>query len=436
MKTYDVVIIGGGVTGCAALYVLSNYTNVKRIALIEKYPEIACVQSSKDNNSQTLHFGDIETNYTLQKAKRVKEGADLVKGYVLQHGNHLYKKFHKMVLGVGKKEVKYLTKRQEEFKTLFPDLRLIGRKELANIEPKLTIGRDTNTPIIAQFTDEGYAVNFGELAKSFVKEAKKVRNDIDINLASPVKNVIYKNGFYHIITKRREIKTKVLIVSASANTLTIAKKLGYGQDIILFPVAGSFFIAPKLLHGKVYMVQNPKMPFASIHGDPDVVNPAQTRFGPIARVVPMLERRRYNSIIDFMRLFQFKWSAITSILHVLADSVYLTYVLWNVLYDIPFLGKYIFLREVRKIIPSIKAHQLTYARKIGGTRPQVINTKTKKLEMGTAKFFGKNAIFNITPSPGASICLKNAQEDVQKTMEFLGQRYTFNIKKFKEDLSV
>jgi malate dehydrogenase (quinone) len=72
-KKYDVVIIGSGVTGTAILYTLSRYTNVKSIALVDKYSKIASVNSHRDNNSQTLHFGDIETNYTLEKAKKSKE---------------------------------------------------------------------------------------------------------------------------------------------------------------------------------------------------------------------------------------------------------------------------------------------------------------------------------------------------------------------------
>lgn len=33
-------------------------------------------------NSQTLHFGDIETNYTYDKAQKVKRTADMLKHYL------------------------------------------------------------------------------------------------------------------------------------------------------------------------------------------------------------------------------------------------------------------------------------------------------------------------------------------------------------------
>ena len=82
MERYDVVIIGGGVVGTALLYVLSRYTNIEKIMLIEKYSKFGQVNSNKNNNSQTLHFGDIETNYNLEKAKRVNEAASMVKQYL------------------------------------------------------------------------------------------------------------------------------------------------------------------------------------------------------------------------------------------------------------------------------------------------------------------------------------------------------------------
>ena len=64
-RMFDVVIVGGGISGCALTYLLSKYTDVKSIAVLEKYDSLAPLNSNARSNSQTLHCGDIETNYKL-----------------------------------------------------------------------------------------------------------------------------------------------------------------------------------------------------------------------------------------------------------------------------------------------------------------------------------------------------------------------------------
>jgi malate dehydrogenase (quinone) len=110
------------------------------------------------------------------------------------------------------------------------------------------------------------------------------------------------------------------------------------------------------------------------------------------------------------------------------------YLLKNVVYDFPWIGKKAFMKEIRKIVPNAKSEEIKFAKKVGGTRPQIINNKTKKLELGEAKILGEKIIFNITPSPGASTCLGNAFEDTTKLMGFLSDRYTFNGDQFEKDL--
>ena len=70
-QTYDVAIIGAGISGSALFYALTHYTNLKKVVLLEKYSQPATLSSSGNNNSQTIHAGDIETNYTFEKAKKV-----------------------------------------------------------------------------------------------------------------------------------------------------------------------------------------------------------------------------------------------------------------------------------------------------------------------------------------------------------------------------
>ncbi|BAZ45201.1 malate dehydrogenase [Chondrocystis sp. NIES-4102] len=437
-NTYEVVIIGAGVCGTALLYTLSKYSNIRKIALIEKEADVALINSSTNSNSQTLHFGDIETNYTLAKATKVKAGANLVKNYLLTYdrSHKIHTKYHKLVLGVGKKQVEQLTKRYQEFKQLFPDLKLLNDKEIAAKEPKVWEGRATTEPIIALFTEEGYTIDFNQLAKSFLSKAiENSKIEIDCLFNTKVKQISQENDIYTIATNNKIIKAKVVIVATGAHSLLFAKSLGYGLNYALLSVAGSFYFAPQLLNGKVYTVQREKLPFAAIHGDPEVHNQAIARFGPTAKVLPMLERHNYYTVLEYFKTAGLSVKAIVSFLKILSDPIILKYILLNFCYDFPLIGKLLFIQEVKKIIPSIKLKDLTYAKGYGGIRPQVVNLNTQALEMGEAKITGDRIIFNITPSPGASTCLQNALDDTSKIIEFLGNNYQFNRQQFLADLA-
>mgnify|MGYP006278037495 FL=1 len=52
--------------------------------------------------------------------------------------------------------------------------------------------------------------------------------------------------------------------------------------------------------------------------------------------------------------------------------------------------------------------------------------------MGEAKIHGHGIIFNITPSPGASTCLKNAMRDTRTLVDFLDADYGFDEESFRE----
>ena len=138
-KHYEVVIIGGGISGGALLYELARYTDVKSIALIEKYSGLATLNSKGTANSQTIHCGDIETNYTFEKAQKVSKTARMVVKYGLQHGYQGKYMFdgQKMAIGVGDVEVDYIKNRFNEFKEIYPYLEFYDKAELAKIEPKL-----------------------------------------------------------------------------------------------------------------------------------------------------------------------------------------------------------------------------------------------------------------------------------------------------------
>ncbi len=435
-QEYDVIIVGGGIIGTSLLYALSNYTNIGRIALLEKYSQLAQVNSNHVNNSQTLHFGDIETNYTLEKARRVKEAAEMVVNYLKKYGQGMFVKGYKMVLAVGREEVEELSARFDEFKSLYPDLIKLNKNQIAEIEPCVIKGRNPKEEVAALYTEDGYAVNFNKLAESFVEQSHVNGKSIHVLMNTQITKVIRNNEQYVLTGASGGLfKSQVVIFATGPHSLVFARSLGYGENIGILPVAGNFYCAKDVLRGKVYMMQIKKMPFAAVHGDPDIENPHETRFGPTIRVLPLLERHNYKTIVDFLRTSVFTLSGMLSLLAIVSDKIILKYIFKNLLYDLPFVGKRLFLRwEVRKIVPSLTANKITLGKGIGGIRPQVVNVKTRKMEMGEAEIVGDNIIFNITPSPGASVCLKNAEQETLKIIEMLGPQFKFDEPKWCRDL--
>jgi len=71
-EVYDLVIVGGGVVGCADFFQASLSPRIRRAALLEKYEAVAQVNSNVLANAETLHEGAKETNYNLEQALKMQ----------------------------------------------------------------------------------------------------------------------------------------------------------------------------------------------------------------------------------------------------------------------------------------------------------------------------------------------------------------------------
>jgi malate dehydrogenase (quinone) len=86
------------------------------------------------------------------------------------------------------------------------------------------------------------------------------------------------------------------------------------------------------------------------------------------------------------------------------------------------LRRRLFLKDVKKVVPSLTLDDVKFAPGYGGVRPQLIDKENKVLMMGEAKINpGTGILFNMTPSPGASSCLENAEIDMKWVANFLGK---------------
>ena len=434
-RVFDTAIIGGGVAGTSLLFTLARYTDIENIILFEKYEDIALLNSNPKANSQTLHVGDIESNYTFEKAKKVKEASSMVANYIKlfdEVGESGFIK-DKMLLAVGDEEIAKLKDRYEEFKTLYPYLELWDEEKLKEIEPKLVEEREE--PILAigakgQIT----TINYKKLSDSFVQKALDSNKNIQMRYNEEVLTITKdSDGVYNITTDVTSFKAKTIVVNAGAYSLLFAQSMGYGKDYAILPIGGSFFFTKeKLLNSKVYTMQNPKLPFAAIHADPDVTKDWNTRFGPTAFVLLKLERYHQLHLKDLFNALNLDSSVTEVYGGLFKDKTIRQYIIKNFIEELPLVGKEMFIKDAKKIIPSIKAKDLVFAEGYGGMRPQIIDKKEKKLLLGEAKIIEDGVIFNMTPSPGATSSLSIAKDDALRVCQNLGAN--FDIEKHKQEL--
>ena len=307
-RDFDIIIVGGGITGASILLTLSRFSKAKRILLIEKYNSYAQINSNSRNNAQTLHFGDIETNYTIEKARKVKHSAEVLLKYI----NSLPKKrkddimriCQKMVLAVGEEEIRSLEKTfSKEMHALFPSLKMLTRKEIAMVEPAIVKGRKEEEKIASLYSRTGYMVDFGKLTKSFASDADSARkvNKPKAIFGTKVTSVQSRGDSYLLHTNKGEFSARFVIFAAGSYSLYFAKSMGYDKNLSILSVGGNFYYSKNVLRGKVYRVQIGGVPFAAVHADPDITNPNVTRFGPTVTVPPELERYHFDTFRDYFR---------------------------------------------------------------------------------------------------------------------------------------
>jgi malate dehydrogenase (quinone) len=445
----DVLIVGGGVCGTALLFELARYTDLASLTLVERYDQLARVNSRATNNSQTIHCGDIETNYTLEKAVKVKRTAEMIVHYadLLDPAVRERCVFRtpKMVLAVGEKECAFLRERFARFSPHFPAMELLEKEQIAAWEPNVALvdGQLRPEPLVAIGIRSTYtAVDYEELAQSFVHQARAAigqgARQLDLLMGTSVTEIKPEGELFRVTlaptpgcsdglaadgpaAAPREILARHVVVNAGAHSLLMAQQMGFGLEYSCLPVAGSFYFTPDLLQGKVYTVQNDKLPFAAIHGDPDVRAPGKTRFGPTALLLPLLERYKPASFWEFLKVLRLDWAVLAVFWQLLRIADIRNYIFKNLLFEVPWLRRRLFLADARKIVPGMQLADLSFAEGYGGVRPQLIDKQNRKLMLGEASIPAlPGLVFNVTPSPGGTCCLGNAARDLEAIAERLG----------------
>lgn len=232
-KKYDVVIIGGGVTGSFIARELSRYN--LDIALLEKEPDV-CTGTSKANTA-LIHAG-------------FNADSNKLKGRLNVRGNKLYheKVQHEldvpiewlgaMVVAESESDIPKLEAILENGqKNEVPDLEIATGDRLYELEPNLS-----DDAVAALYAPTAGIVNPFELTVALANNAAK--NGVDVFLEAGVEAIEVKEDHKLLQTAKGEIKTNLIINAAGLYADKIANMVGI-EKFKITPRRGEYYLYDK-----------------------------------------------------------------------------------------------------------------------------------------------------------------------------------------------
>ena len=253
-NSFDVIIIGAGVVGCAIARELSKYR--LRIALLEKESDVGIGTSFR--NSGVVHAGFNCAPGTV-KAGLCVEGCLEFESFCKELGVP-YKKTGKLVVAFNDEDVDRLKKLKEiGDKNGVRDLSIISKEELRRKEPNIGGIAAMYSPWTAVTSPYVLTIALAENALS---------NGVKIFLDMTVKNIIKKPTGYKIETSNGEFNSQYVVNSAGLYSDKIAAMVG-DKRYRIFPCRGEYFVLDKRLNGiinmPVYPVPRPELGGLGVH---------------------------------------------------------------------------------------------------------------------------------------------------------------------------
>jgi len=229
----DVVVIGAGITGAAVARGLSRYS--LDIILVEKEADF-CFGTTAANTG-IIHSGYHELPGTL-KSRLCVRGNALYEQLCKELGVE-FERNGSLVVALNTDDLKILEELNERGITNgVPNLRIIGKDELHEMEPNLT-----QNAIAALYAPTAGIVSPYETAIALCENA--IHNGVTALLEARVKAIGKKNNrIKRVLTTQGTIETKFVVNASGLYADDISRMVGI-DDFYIYPRKGEYFIFDK-----------------------------------------------------------------------------------------------------------------------------------------------------------------------------------------------
>ena len=381
-KEYDQIIIGAGIVGISlGLAILERNPN-RKVLIVEK-EERAGVHAS-GRNSGVLHAGFYYSPDSL-KAKFCRLGNLELRKFCKENNLQILET-GKVVVCQDGQDVQRLEELYRRGVANGVNIEMLDSRDLEKIEPAAqTFDKFIWSPTTAVGSPKDV---INKLADKFTESGGRFSFNTQVKLVDKGNEVL-------VSTKYATYSARSIINSAGAYAAELAKQVNVGTEYVCLPFLGAYKISKSLSANPkrlVYPVPNPINPFLGVHTTLTLNN--EIKIGPTAFPVIGKEQYKLTDGFHLKELVEF-FNASAALFK--SESVDLLGLAKEE--ALKFFKKPL-LRRTRKLSNSIDSNN-NWVKYPSGIRAQIINTKTKTIEMDYIVKADKNVVHVLNAvSPG------------------------------------
>ena len=393
LTQYDIAIVGGGIIGLASGFQLqTNFPNL-RIVIFEKENELAFHQTG--NNSGVIHSG-LYYKYGSYKANNCVLGRKLLIQFAKEN-NIDFDVCGKLVVAVNNDEAERLIdlKKNGEKNGLI-GLKILEPKEFKKIEPNIS-------GVKALWVPQSGIIDYKSVTN---KLAEKI---LSINSKSLILTGCKVLDFFNnkIITSKGNFYSRHNIFCGGlfSDRLAIKDQLDLKMQIVGF--RGDYYrlsdSAKSKIKNLIYPVPNPDFPFLGVHFTR--MTNGEIECGPNA--VFTFKREGYNKL-DFSFRDTFQSLSFIGTWKLFINNWKFGYNEYKRAFS-----KSLFLKELQKILPSLKRDDIVNGR--SGVRAMALDKNGKMIDDFKIVKNNNNLHVLNAPSPAATACLSIGIQIMQES---------------------
>lgn len=361
-NTFDFVIVGAGIVGLTVARELKKRHPVASIVILEKESDAG--KHASGRNSGVLHSGVYYGSSTL-KAKVCATGATRMREFAAEHGIACNRS-GKVIIATSERDLPTIDRLLKNASENGANAQRLDEKGIREIEPHAS-------PFQAGIYCPDTAVID---SKAVVHKLRELLEDAGVKFEFNAPLLDVTQASRSIRTPQGSFAYGFLYNCAGAHADVVAKKFGQGMDYSLVPFKGIYYkIRPGreyLVRSNIYPVPDIDLPFLGVHLTRIISGDVYV--GPTA--IPAFGRENYG-ILKGMELGESLKIGSELV------SMYLDNKQNFRLMVHTEIRKYLkpwFVKSAQKLMSELNTDDLIPCDKVG-IRPQLINVKTRALEM-------------------------------------------------------